>query len=138
MNPIVKNVLVFIGGIAVGMIVNMGLVQIGASVIPLPEGASNATMDELRESMVLMENKHFIFPFLAHALGTLCGAWFVGKFAATLPLKLALGVGFFFLLGGLTMIYQVGGPTWFKALDLLLAYLPAAWLGGTIGIGSRK
>jgi hypothetical protein len=51
---------------------------------------------------------------------------------------LALIIGLFFFSGGLIMIYQVGGPLWFKALDLIVAYLPMAWLGGKIGYGSGR
>jgi hypothetical protein len=36
----------------------------------------------------------------------------------------------FFLLGGIAMILNCGGPAWFIATDLLLAYLPMAYLGG--------
>ena len=72
---------------------------------------------------------NFLFPFLGHAIGTLVGAFVVAKFAASHAMKLALGIGAFFLLGGIAAANMLGGPAWFIAADLLLAYLPMAWLG---------
>jgi hypothetical protein len=37
-----------------------------------------------------------------------------------------------FLLGGIANVAMLPAPLWFSALDLLLAYLPMAWLGHTI------
>ena len=31
---------------------------------------------------------------------------------------------------------MIPGPTWFAALDLLVAYIPMGWLGGTLA-GAR-
>ena len=137
MNPIIKNVFVVIGGVAVGMIVNMGLVILGSKIIPAPEGIDPSNPESLKAGMELLKPKNFIFPFLAHALGTLSGAWFVGRAAASHNRQLAMIIGAFFLLGGIMMVMQIGGPTWFKALDLLVAYLPMAWLGGKIGYGNK-
>jgi len=132
MNPILKNILIFIGALIVGSLVNIALVNLGPSIIPLPEGASVTDMDKLKESMLLFEPKNFIFPFLGHAMGTLVGAFIVAKFAATSHMKLALGMGVWFLLGGIYAVYLLGGPMWFKALDLIVAYIPMGWLGGRL------
>ena len=71
MNTTVKNVLAVIAGLVIGSAVNMGIIMISGSIIPPPEGADITTMKGLIESMHLMGPQHFIFPFLAHALGTL-------------------------------------------------------------------
>ena len=44
--------------------------------------------------------KNFVFPFLAHALGTLAGAFVAAKIAASHKMRFALAIGFLFLLGG--------------------------------------
>ncbi len=132
MNPIVRNILAVICGFVVGCIVNMGLVNVGPAIIPLPEGADVSDMDKLRESMKLFTPANFVFPFLAHALGTLVGAFVAAKMAASHPMKLAVGIGGFFLAGGATMVNMVGGPLWFCAADLLLAYIPMGILGGLL------
>ncbi len=93
MNPIVRNILAVIVGFFIGSVVNMGLVNIGTSVVALPEGADVSTMDGLRESMKLFAPVNFVFPFLAHALGTLAGAFVAAKFAVSHHMKFALGIG---------------------------------------------
>lgn len=138
MNPIGKNVLAVVGGIVVGSVVNMALVNIGPAVIPLPEGADISTMEGLRDSMKLFAPANFIAPFLAHALGTLVGAFMAARFAASHPRKLAMFVGVFFLIGGIAAVSMFGGPMWFKVTDLLLAYLPMGFLGGKLAAWSRS
>ena len=133
MNPILRNILAVIVGLFVGSIVNMGLISISGSVIPPPAGIDPSDLESLKTGMHLFEAKHFIFPFLAHALGTLVGAFVAAKVGATRKMALALVIGFFFMLGGISMITMVPSPTWFTVLDLVVAYLPMAWLGGILG-----
>lgn len=129
MNPVVKNILAVVAGIVVGSIVNMGIIMISGSIIPPPEGADITTMEGLKASIHFFEPKHFIFPFLAHALGTLVGAFIATKIAATRKLLMALLVGLFFLIGGTANIAMLGGPMWFTALDIIVAYMPMGYLG---------
>lgn len=132
MHPIVRNILAVIAGIIVGSIVNMGLVSISGSIIPPPPGADMTTPEGVKAAMPLMETKHFIFPFLAHALGTLVGAFTAAKIAATRKMTFALVVGIFFLIGGIAAVFLIPAPTWFAVLDLVVAYLPMAYLGGKL------
>ena len=137
MNQISKNILAVVLGFVIGSVVNMGLVSVGPHIIPLPAGADVSDMAGLKASMALFEPKNFIFPWLAHALGTLVGALVAAKLAASHPMRSALIVGLVFLAGGITMVYLAGGPTWFIAADLILAYLPMAYLGGLMA-GANK
>ena len=73
-------------------------------------------------------------PFLAHALGTLAGAWLAALLAASHKMGLALGIGVLFLAGGISAVVMLPAPLWFEVLDLLLAYIPMAWLGGRLAI----
>ncbi|MCH9650054.1 MAG: hypothetical protein K0U98_17590 [Deltaproteobacteria bacterium] len=132
MNSLGRNILAVIAGVVIGSFVNILLVNLGPSVIPLPEGADISTMEKLRDSMKLFTPVNFIFPFLAHALGTLVGGFIAAKFAATHHMKLALGIGVFFLLGGIAAVNMLGGPLWFNAADILLAYIPMSLLGATL------
>ncbi|SKB48009.1 hypothetical protein [Maribacter arcticus] len=129
MNPTFKNVLAVVAGIIIGSIVNMGIIMISGSIIPPPEGGDITTMEGLKSTMHLFEPKHFLFPFLAHALGTLVGAFVAAKIAATRKQLMALLIGVFFLIGGSISISMLDGPMWFNALDLLMAYIPMAYLG---------
>ena len=129
MNPIAKNIIAVVFGVVIGSAVNMGLVNVGPLVVPLPEGADISTTENLQASMKLFQPVNFLFPFLAHALGTLCGAFVAARIAASHPMRFALVIGVFFLIGGVMMISMVGGPLWFSVADLLLAYLPMGYLG---------
>ncbi len=133
MNPIVIYILAVIAGLVVGSIVNMGIVMLSGSVIPPPEGGDITTMEGLKATMHLFEPKHFIFPFLAHAVGTLIGAFVAAKLAATRKMTMALIIGVFFFVGGSINVSMLGGPLWFTVLDLAMAYIPMAYLGGKLG-----
>jgi hypothetical protein len=134
MGTIVRNVLAVIVGLVVGSIVNMSLILVSGHVIPPPDGADVTTMEGLKASMHLFEPKHFLFPFLAHALGTLVGALVAALIAATQKMKLALLVSVFFLLGGIANVAMLPSPAWFSALDLIGAYLPMGWIGGKLAM----
>jgi len=129
MNPILKNVLAVVAGVIIGSMVNMGIIMISGSIIPPPEGGDITTMEGLKSTMHLFEPKHFIFPFLAHALGTLVGAFVAAKIAAGKKMLMALLVGLFFLIGGTVNIAMLGGPMWFTVLDIIVAYMPMGYLG---------
>ena len=130
MNATIKNILAVIAGLILGSAVNMGIIMISGSVIPPPEGADVTTMEGLKESIHLFHPKHFIFPFLAHALGTLVGAFLTALIAANHKMKFALVIGVFFLIGGIINTFMIPAPIWFNLLDLVVAYIPMAWLGG--------
>jgi len=115
-------------GIVVGSCVNMGLILLGSQLIPPPAGADVSTMEGLAAALPLFEPRHFLFPFLAHALGTLAAAFVAARLAGASAIGSAFAVGAFFLLGGAANALMLPGPLWFSALDLL-AYLPMAWLG---------
>ena len=135
MNPILKNILAVIAGVVIGSVVNMGIITLSPSIIPPPEGVNVTDMESLKASMHLFEPKHFIFPFLAHALGTLAGAFVAALIAATNKMRFALGVGIFFLIGGIANVFMLPSPAWFTVLDLAGAYLPMGWLGGKLAGG---
>jgi len=132
MNPILKNILAIVAGAVVGIIVNSGIILMSSSLIEFPEGVDPSSVESLKENIHLFQPKHFIFPFLAHALGTLIGSFVAAKFAATHSLKLALGIGVFFLLGGIVNVMMLNGPLWFTLLDLIIAYIPMAFIGAKL------
>jgi hypothetical protein len=138
MKSVGKNILAVIAGVVVGSLVNIVLVNIGPSVVPLPEGADISTMENLRDSMKMFTPVNFIFPFLAHALGTLVGAFIAAKFAASHNMWFAMCIGVFFLMGGIAAVSMLGGPLWFNVADLLLAYLPMSFLGATLAGRTRS
>lgn len=128
----IKDIALFLVGMILGGSVNMLLVEAGMIVFPAPSGLDLSTEAGLKSAMSMMSFEHFIFPFLAHAIGTLSGAIFVSRFAFRKQI-LSYCIGISFLIGGISMIFMVGGPTWFIMLDVIVAYLPMSWLGLRIG-----
>jgi len=137
MNPIIKNILAVIAGWIGGSVINMGLIQAGHMAMPI-EGVDPSDMDALAAVMPTLSFEFFIFPFLAHALGTLAGAAIAGLIAANSKMIFALSIGGLFLLGGIWVSFLLPAPTWFTATDIILAYIPMAWLGGKIAIKISK
>ncbi len=133
MQNLLRSVLGFIVGIVAGMLVNMGLVTLGPHVFPPPPGVNMADAKSLAESVHLLEPRHFVFPFLAHALGTLAGALVAYAMAASHRAAFAWAIGIFFFAGGIGAAFMIDAPKWFVALDLIAAYLPMAWLATHLG-----
>ncbi len=129
MNPVLRNILAVIVGTIIGSIVNGTLIAVSGNVIPPPEGADVTTVEGLKAAIHLFEPKHFIFPFLAHALGTLVGALIASKIAVGNKLRTAMIVGVLFLIGGISNCFMLPAPFWFMAVDVLFAYIPMAYLG---------
>ena len=134
MNPVLRSIVAVLMGVIIGMCVNMGLILISGSVIPLPEGVDTTTKEGLAAAIPLMKAKHYIMPFLAHALGTLVGAWFAALIAPRFKMRYALGIGVWFLIGGIIMVNMVPSPMWFNIVDLVFAYIPMALIGGVIAM----
>lgn len=132
-NNIFVNILAVLTGLVIGSVVNGGLISISGFIIPPPNGIDVTTEEGLKAALPLFEPKHFVFPFLAHALGTLSGAFITTKIAKTYKLAMALIIGFFFLIGGITMVFMVASPIWFDAMDLAFAYIPMAYIGYKMG-----
>lgn len=138
MNSTLKNSLAVIAGLVIGSIINMGIIMISSAVIPPPNGADITTMEGLKATMHLFEPMHFLFPFLAHAIGTLVGAIIACKFAASKKKSMALIVGVVFLIGGAINVYLLPSPIWFNAVDLIGAYIPMALIGWKLTGGKSK
>jgi hypothetical protein len=132
MNPIIRNILAVLAGGIVGSVVNIGIIMISGSVIPPPEGADVTTMEGLQASLHLFEPKHFLMPFLAHALGTFAGALLAALIAANHKMLFALVIGVFFLAGGIGNVFMLPSPVWFTIVDLAGAYFPMAWIAGKL------
>ncbi len=129
MNPILRNILAVIGGLVIGGVVNSLIVMYSGSIIPLPEGINPNDVNSLKDNIERFEAKHFLMPFLAHAVGTFLAAFIAVKYAANNHFRLAIFIGVLFLIGGITAVFMIPAPTWFCASDLIVAYIPMAYLG---------
>jgi hypothetical protein len=134
MNTIIKNILAVVTGVILGSAVNMAIIMISGSIIPPPEGADVTSMEGLKASMHLFRPQNFIMPFLAHAFGTFAGAFLAAIIAASHKMKFALGIGLFFLAGGIANTLMLPSPVWFTVLDLAGAYIPMGYLAGKMAV----
>jgi hypothetical protein len=121
---ILKGLLVLLVALFIGGEVNMFIVENGHKLISNPPGTDFTTAEGLKKSMHLMLPKHFVMPFLAHALGTLVAAIIVVKLMPAQSKYLAYLVGLIFFVGGVMMISMVPSPLWFTIVDLVFAYIP--------------
>lgn len=133
----IRNILAVIAGFVIGSIVNMTLINVGHSIVGLPAGADVNTMEGVRAAMEQFEAKHFIVPFVAHAGGTFVGALAAALIATSHKMLIAMIIGFFFLIGGVSAGIYLGSPMWYNAIDFIFAYIPMAWLGAKLGGAGR-
>lgn len=133
MMNILRVALAVAAGIVLGSIVNMALVMVGPVFVPPPPGVDVTSPQSIAATMHLFEPEHFIPPFVAHALGALAGALTGHLVASRHRTAVAYAVGATFLAGGVAASMMIPAPTWFIALDLIVAYLPMAWLAIRLG-----
>ena len=122
MKQVIKNIIFLILGIIIGSIVNMGLIVTGGYIFPFPDNAN--LMDATNWKII-----YFLFPFLAHSIGTLVGAFSASKLSKNYHIIIPLTVGIYFLAGGIFMITILPAPLWFICLDLIISYIPMSLLG---------
>jgi hypothetical protein len=127
MSKLLRNTIAVLVGIAIGGSINVAFIILGPSRISPPAGVD--------VSSAAMQTPHLVMPFLAHAIGTLAGALTAYLIAASYKVQIAYAIGAIFLCVGLATSFMIPAPTWFVALDLLVAYIPMAWLA--IRIGTR-
>ncbi len=125
---IVKNTLAVLVGLTIGGLLNGAIISISSSIIAPPDGVNVNTIEGLKAGIHLFEPKHFLVPFIAHAMGTFVGAILTTIISVTHKLKFALAIGFIFLIAGIVNVMMLPAPVWFNISDLLLAYIPTAFL----------
>ena len=131
MNVYLRNSLAVIFGWLSGSVLNMGLVKAGHIIYPI-NGIDPNNLEALKAVLPNLDIQFFIFPFLAHSLGTLLGAIVAGTIAKTHKVKFSFLIGLLFFIGGVMVNMMIGGPIWFIVLDLSLAYFPMAWIATKI------
>ena len=125
---ILKNTLAVLVGLTIGSLINGAIISISSTVIAPPDGVDVNTVEGLKAGINLFEPKHFLVPFIAHAMGTFVGSILTTIIAVTHKLKFALAIGIIFLMAGIVNVIMLPAPVWFNISDLLLAYIPTAFL----------
>ena len=125
MKKILKNIGIIISGIIIGMIVNMGLIILGGIIFITTENFEPM-------NAINWDLKYFIFPFLAHSIGTLSGSYFVSRLSRNSHIIFPLIIGLYFLSGGIYMVTILPAPMWVIFLDLIVCYIPMSLIGWRI------
>ena len=102
------------------------------------ESSHHNDVDSIAAGIHLYGPEHFIFPFLAHALGAFTGALMAHLLTAEHKERLAWKLGSLSLLGGITAATLIPAPAWYIAVDLVFAYLPMAYLAILVGRRVQK
>lgn len=131
MSYILRNIFAIIAGWLLGSVINMVLVQLGHLVFPL-EGIDPNNMQALSDVLPTLDFQYFIFPFLAHAIGTFIGALLAGSMARSHKRIVCMLIALLFFVGGVMVNTMLSGPKWFTIMDLVLAYFPMAWLASKL------
>jgi hypothetical protein len=114
-------------GLFVGAMVNGSFIELGTKIFPFPNGVNFDTPEGM-EAFSGLPLKYYIFPFIAHAMGTLSGCLVALLFVRTYATWVVYTIGSLFLVGGIMAVYMINAPLWFDILDLSMAYIPMAWL----------
>lgn len=133
MHPIVRNILAVLAGLLVGGLVNMALIVLSGSLFPPPPGVDVNDIASINAHIGEYSVAQLLAPFFAHALGALVGGFVAAKLAVGSGMPQALIVGAFNLVGGIMAVSMIpDAPMWFNVLDLVVAYMPMAWLGARL------
>jgi hypothetical protein len=135
---IVRNASAIIGGFVSGSLLNYLLIEIGSIIFPAPPGIDLSTVEGMKAGFPQLGWEFFLFPWLAHAAGTLLGAYVCTRISWDKTWWLAMTVGLIYLSGGIIMAKLVPDPTWYLVADLGLAYIPMAFIGWKLALWKKK
>lgn len=130
----IRNVFAVIAGLAAGMVLNMILVMVNASLF-LPDGVDMADPEQVKQAIVDMPPAAWILVFAAHLGQAFVGGWVAARLGKSHPMTLALIVGVITLVGGVLNAISLSSPAW-TWIEMPL-YLVAAWFAGRIEVDRR-
>jgi hypothetical protein len=122
------NILSVLVGVLIGAIVNMAILMMSSAVIAPPKGVAMTSDAGINAAMPLLEPKHFLMPFLAHAIGTFVAVYLATRFSKTKAIRIPIIIASIYLIGGIMEVMNLNAPLWFNVIDLLGAYFPMAFL----------
>lgn len=111
-----RSVVAIAAGLILGGALNLFLLQSSAALLATPTYPD------------LLEPRHYVAQFLAHAVGTFVGALAAFLIGARFRTHIAYAIGAIFMFTGFVIGSANGLPTGFLTLKLFGAYLPMCWL----------
>ena len=88
---------------------NGALIDVSRQIIPQPVGFDLTTAEGLQAAMPHMGPEHYLFPFLAHALGTLLSAVLITRFLKSQQFVFSMMAGILFLIAGTFIFSMMAG-----------------------------
>lgn len=123
-----RNVISIITGLVVGLIVVAGIQMINYGLFPLPPGLDPGDREGMLEHIKGLPTLAYIILLVSHLAGSFMASITACKIATNQFLKIALGLGIFFMIMGIINMIRIPHPMWFMILDSCI-YVPAAYLG---------
>jgi hypothetical protein len=117
------NILSVLVGVLIGAIVNMAILMMSSAVIAPPKGVAMTSDAGINAAMPLLEPKHFLMPFLAHAIGTFVAVYLATRFSKTKAIRIPIIIASIYLIGGIMEVMNLNAPLWFNVVDLSLIHI---------------
>ena len=124
----IRNIIALMVAIMAAAMITFLIITFGHAIIPPPDLIDTNDFESIKSNFHLFQTKHFIFPLLAHAMGTLVAAFLVALLAANHQFRLALGIGVLFMLASLWLAFRIGHFNWIGVVEIM-QYIPFSILG---------
>ncbi|MEE2937998.1 MAG: hypothetical protein VYA84_18575 [Planctomycetota bacterium] len=130
----IRRVLTVVLALFLGGVFNMMLVTVSQNVYPFPENVDPNNLESLKTYVEAngMATGALLIVLAAHAGGSVVSGLICGIIAKRIWITAAVGMGIFWMCGGLMMLSILPSPVWFSVADTLL-YVPAAIVGVMVG-----
>jgi len=107
-----RSVFVILVAILAAAMVTFSINVIGHYIIPPPEAIDTNDFESIKNNFHLFRTQHFIFPLLAHAIGTLASSYLISCMATSHKIWFALVLGIVFTLASLSLSWRIGHFSW--------------------------
>jgi len=132
MTRMMRKIAAVLAGLLVGGVLIAVIEQIGSLLHPLPAGVDYTDREALRAHVEGAPLTAMLAVLAAYCIGPFFGGFLAGRIGQGLLAPLIVGI--FFTVGGIANLIAVPGhPIWFAVVSLAV-YIPAALLGGRLGM----
>jgi len=109
-------------------LITFSIISLGHLIVPTPDGIDTNDFESIKSNFHLFELKHFVFPLVAHIVGTFVASFLVSYLAMTHKLWFALGIGVLFMLVSLSLSIRIDYFNWIGIVEIA-QYIPVSFMG---------
>ena len=131
----IRNICSVVGGLAVGMGVNMAIVMLAGLLFPMPEGLDFADSEAVSAYIAGLPPVAMLLIMGAHLAQAFTGGWLAALISKNRPMLVAMIVGGLSLVAGLINMSIIPLPGWMW-IEMPL-YLVAAWAAAKVELARR-